>query len=50
MSPKMRGLVGSSRPRVEVSEKTGLPNNWNGEEWGFYKHLMISAFEDEVSE
>ena len=46
----MRGLVGSSRPRVEVGEKTGLPNNWNGEEWGFYKHLMISAFEDEVSE
>lgn len=43
----MRGPAGSGRPRVEISEKTGLPKNWNGEDWGFYKHLMIADFEDE---
>ena len=47
MSPKMIGLVGRSRPRVEVSVKTGLPKNWNGEDRGFYKHIMITDFEDE---
>ena len=47
MSPIMQDLGSSSRPRIEISEKIGLPKQWNGEDWGFNKHLMIAALEDE---
>ena len=47
MSPTMRGVTGSGRPRIEIIEKTWLHKQWNGEDWGFYKRLMIAAFEDE---
>ena len=47
MSPTMRVVTGSGRPRIEIIEKTWLHKQWNGEDWGFYKRLMIAAFEDE---
>ena len=43
----MRGSTGSGRRRIKISEKTDLPKQWNGEDWGFYKHLMIAGFEEE---
>lgn len=43
----MSGTTGSTgRPAVEVEMNAkGLPVQWNGEHWDFYKAVMISQFE-----
>ncbi|ETP20282.1 hypothetical protein F441_05968 [Phytophthora nicotianae CJ01A1] len=32
---------------IEVSEKTGRPVRWAGQNWAYYRKLMELAFDDE---
>lgn len=38
---------GGGRARLQISQKTDLPKEWNDKDWSLYKELMLLAFADE---